>query len=82
MRVGDRFLLSLGEGYDWTVAPADPSIVSQVSNVPAASGSQGVYEARKPGQTELGATGDPLCRKSRPPCGMPSRAFRIEVVVQ
>ncbi len=79
---GQRFLLNLGEGYDWTVIPADPEIVSRVVNVQTIRGSQGLYEAHKPGRTTLTATGDPPCRKVKPPCTIPSRLFRLQVVVQ
>jgi len=81
MHVGERFLLSLGDGYDWRVTPADPTVISRVVNVLTIRGSQGLYEAHKPGQTELTATGDPTCRQARPPCAAPSRVFRVQVVV-
>ena len=79
---GDRFLLSLGEGYDWTVNVADPSTVSRVVNILVVRGAQGVYEARRQGQTTLSAVGDPPCRKSIPPCMLPSRVFRVTIAVQ
>jgi hypothetical protein len=79
--VGRQFMLVLGEGYDWNVTVADPSIVSQVMNAQTIPGSQGLYQARRPGTTTLSASGDPLCRKQRPACGMPSRLFEIKIVV-
>jgi len=82
LRAGERFLLKLGEEYDWMVVLEDPAIVSRVANVLTVRGSQGLYEAHKPGRTTLVATGDPPCRKAQPPCGAPSRGFRLEVVVQ
>jgi hypothetical protein len=33
LRVGEQFLLKLGEGYDWTVTVADESVVSRVIGV-------------------------------------------------
>jgi hypothetical protein len=79
--VGQRFTLFLGEGYTWTVTVADERIVSRVGRGPTAPGEQGQYEAFRPGQTRLEASGDPLCRHVRPPCGMPSRAFWIDILV-
>ncbi len=74
LHVGERFLLELGEGYDWAVTVADESIVGRVA--------QNLYEAHQPGRTTLTARGDPLCRKVRPRCGVPSRLFRLQVVVE
>ncbi|MCL5110700.1 MAG: hypothetical protein M1401_17925 [Chloroflexi bacterium] len=82
MRVGERFLLALGEGYDWTVDIADPSVLSRVVNVLTVRGSQGLYEAHRAGTTALTATGDPPCRRAQPACAAPSRLFQVTVVVQ
>jgi hypothetical protein len=79
--VGDRFLLDLGEGYDWTVTVADPAVVSRVVNVTVIRGAQGVYEAHMAGSTTLTAMGDPVCRKAQPPCEAPSRLFEIGITV-
>jgi hypothetical protein len=81
LRVGDRFLLNLGDPYTWDVSIADPSIVSRVVNIAVVRGAQGVYEARAPGETRLQAVGDLPCRQSRPPCLAPSRLFRLVIVV-
>jgi hypothetical protein len=72
LRVGERFVLALDEGYDWTVTVANPAVVSA---------SDGAYEARQAGQTDLIAEGDPPCRKVVPPCGLPSRLFQVLLVV-
>lgn len=82
LHAGQSFLLKLGEGYDWTVTPADQTILSRVVNVLTIRGSQGLYKAHKPGQTTLTATGDPTCRTAQPPCGAPSREFRLAVIVE
>jgi hypothetical protein len=81
LRVGDRFLLDLGDPYIWDVTIADPSIVSRVVNIAVVRGAQGVYEARAAGETRLQAIGDLPCRQSRPPCLAPSRLFRLVIVV-
>lgn len=80
--VGERFLLNLGGGYDWTVEIGDPNLLGRVVDVPAIQGSQGWYEARQPGTTTLSATGDPPCRKVQPPCMAPSRLVQITMVVR
>jgi hypothetical protein len=82
LAIGQRFLLNLGAGFDWTVAIADPSVVGRVLNISVIVGSQGVFEARSRGRTKLSAVGDPPCRKSTPPCGAPSRLFQVDVVVR
>ena len=82
MHVGDRFLLALPAGYDWTVSIADPAILGRVLNITVPQGAQGVYQALRPGTTTLSAVGDPLCRRSTPPCAAPSILFELHVVVE
>jgi hypothetical protein len=81
LRVGERFLLDLGEGYDWTVEIADETIVSHVPDPAAPTGTQGQFQANRTGQTELTAVGEPGCRKVTPPCARPSRLVEISLVV-
>jgi hypothetical protein len=81
LKVGDSFLLALGDAFEWNVTIADPSIVSRQVNILVVRGAQGVYNAHKVGRTTLQAVGDPPCRKTKPPCGMPSRAIEITLVV-
>ncbi|HEX7975875.1 MAG TPA: hypothetical protein VF498_15810 [Anaerolineales bacterium] len=82
LKTGQRFLLKLGEGYDWQVEVADQAILSRVPNVTVIRGAQGLYEARQAGTTRLTASGDPVCRTAKPPCEMLSRMFEITIVVQ
>ena len=79
---GQRFVLMLPEGYDWTLDPLDPAIVSLVMGVMPVRGSQGVFEAHQAGRTNLSASGDPQCRSAQPPCMMPSILFEVTIVVQ
>lgn len=81
MHAGDRFVLSLGDSFTWTVNVSDQSVLSRVVNITPLKGSQGVYEAHKPGSVSLEATGDPLCRQAKPACGMPSILFMLNVNV-
>ena len=82
LQIGERFLLQLGEDYDWTVTVADPTILSRVGNVLVVRGAQGLYEAHEPGSTTLTASGDPACRRLQPPCARPSRLFEVSVEVK
>jgi len=82
LRVGDSFLLELGEDYNWTPTVDDQTIVSRAKNIAVVRGAQGVYDALKTGKTTLTAAGDPVCRQATPPCERPSRAFKIQIVVQ
>ena len=81
--VGNRFLLNLGaDVYEWNLSIEDPSILGRVKNVMTIRGSQGLFEALKPGTTRLQADGNPLCANEKPACKMPSRLFTITVVVE
>ncbi len=82
LHVGQTFLLNLGEVYNWTVTVADPSILSRKVNVTEIKGAQGIYQALAVGQTVLSAAGDPVCRQSKPACGMPSIMVTFNIVVE
>jgi hypothetical protein len=82
LAIGESFLLKLGEEYNWEVTISDQSILSRAKNIMVIRGAQGVYDALQAGTVTLTATGDPLCRQSKPPCGMPSILFKITVIVQ
>ena len=82
MKTGESFLLQLGEVYTWDVTISDQSVLSRVMNIAVVRGAQGVYTAHQPGTVTLTANGDPLCRQSKPPCGMPSMFFTVTVIVK
>jgi hypothetical protein len=77
LRVGERFRLALGRPFEWTPTVADPAVLRRVGDA-----DQGVYEAARPGQTELTAAGDPPCRRARLACMAPSLLFRVRVLVR
>ncbi|MEZ4770077.1 MAG: protease inhibitor I42 family protein [Caldilineales bacterium] len=79
--VGEWIVLALDDGYTWQIEVSDESVVSQLSDVVAKPGAQGVFVGVNPGTATLSAAGDPLCRQSKLPCAMPSLAFRVTVVV-
>ena len=82
LSVGESFLLQLGEEYTWDVSVSDQNVVSRVRNITVVRGAQGVYIALQAGTVTLSATGDPVCRQSKPPCAMPSIMFEIKIVVK
>jgi carboxyl-terminal processing protease len=82
MNPGQRFLLDLGEEYDWIVNAANSDTVSRVVNATVIPGAQGLYEAHNEGSTSLTASGDPVCRQAQLPCAAPSRNFTINIVVK
>jgi hypothetical protein len=82
LRVGDSFLLELGEDYNWTPTVEDQTIVSRAKNIAVIRGAQGVYDGLQAGKTALTAVGDPVCRQANPPCEQPSRLFKVQIVVQ
>ncbi len=81
LQVNETFLLKLGAEYDWKITIDDQKIISRVPNVAVIAGAQGIFKAHKEGHTKLTATGDPVCRKEKPPCEKPSREFTIKIVV-
>lgn len=80
LRVGDRFLLDLGDAFNWTPAVADQSIVRLVPGVLVIRGAQGVYEALRPGETDLTAVGTLNCPPGQP-CPALAILFRVHLVV-
>jgi len=79
---GESFLLNLGEAYSWDVTVSDPNVLSRDTTITVVRGAQGVYAARQSGTAGLTAMGDPLCRQSKPACGMPSIQFKIAITVK
>lgn len=82
IKVGQRFLLNLGDQYTWDISVADQNILSRVVNIMVIKGAQGVYEAHAVGTTTLTAVGDPTCRQSQPACDTPSLQFEVHINVQ
>ena len=77
LAIGDRFVLMLGEDFDWSVAPVDESVIVRLPDQATMPGIQGQYRAVGRGTTTLSATGDPPCRKATPPCAAPSILFHV-----
>ncbi len=81
LRPGGRFVLNLGEGYDWNIEVSDPSVLGRVTYDMIAHGTQGTYEGLKPGQATVSASGTPACAHARPACTDPPRSLFLTVVV-
>jgi len=77
---GDTIQLKLGGGFDWRLTVSD-STVLQASPGPLPADVQGSWVASRPGQATIAGQGDPLCRRSVPTCGAPSRVFSVTIVV-
>ena len=82
LKVGDSFLLNLGDTYNWRISISPSGIISRRVNVMVIRGAQGIYDAVSPGTTTLNAVGDPFCLSSKPPCATPSINFNIKVIVK
>ncbi len=80
-RVGDRFLLQLGEEFNWTVAVSDPSIARRVPNVLVVRGAQGIYEAERVGETDVTAIGVLNCAPYQP-CPALAALFQVHISVR
>jgi hypothetical protein len=82
LAVGQNFLLKLGNEYTWEITVSDETVLGRVKNIAVVSGAQGVYEALHAGSVQFSASGDPLCRQSRPACGKPSIQLEFTVNVK
>lgn len=80
MRVGETFLLALGDQQQWDVKVDDQTVVARVPNIMVVRGAQGVYRALKPGTTTLEATGTAICAQGQP-CPMYAIAFHVTLQV-
>jgi hypothetical protein len=79
LSVGQRFLLDLGSGVDWTVKLGDEQVVRPVTGVLLPAGAQGVYEAQTPGTTVLSAAGIPHCTSGS--CALFRLGFGVTIAV-
>jgi hypothetical protein len=82
MRVGERILLVLltTNGYDFVPSVVDETILRKVADAEI-PGSQGVYEALRPGSTKLAATGELPCHRTTPRCLAPTLFVEFTIVV-
>lgn len=79
---GQRFTIKLGEVYNWQVSVDPAGVIEPVMGLALARGVQGVYVGKSPGRAAIQMVGDPTCRKSNPPCGMPSLMLTVTIEVK
>ncbi len=82
LRIGQSFLLSLGNEYAWSVEISPPDIVSLNMKITPEPGDQGVFVAREKGKATLKAVGVPTCRSEKPACSRPNVLFQMAILVQ
>jgi hypothetical protein len=83
LQVGDHLFVYLGSDLEWTLQGFDTTVLRIVPGVGTLiRGAQVLLEAEHAGQTKLSLIGDAACRKSQPPCMIPTRLFQVTVVVQ
>jgi hypothetical protein len=81
LQTGQRFVLMLDDRYVWEVSIDPPGVANLATDSAKIGRSQGVYEAHMAGQTQIMATGDPLCRSQKPACMLPSLIFTLNLIV-
>ncbi len=83
MRVGDGFLLNLGDDvYNWDLSIDNQSVLALRKGVMVIKGAQGIFDAQAAGTAVLTAAGRPQCLDATPPCGMPTILFKVTVIVE
>jgi hypothetical protein len=82
LAVGEKVILQLKkEPYEWTPTVINPNVLEKVQEADM-PGSQGIYQAKGTGSTQLNAIGEIPCNKAERPC-LPSAAelFTVNIVV-
>lgn len=80
---GSKFQLVLQkDSYEWAAAAFDPAFLTKLTNEPALSGSQGIFQATQAGTTQISSSGDLPCAKVTPPCLAPSLGFRVTLIIK
>ena len=83
LKTGQKFLLHLkNEPYEWKVNVEEPRVIRLAGTSSSIRGSQGIYEALRPGRTSLTAEGELPCHKVNPPCMAPTLAFNARFVIE
>lgn len=80
LRVGERFLLDLGER-SWKIRTDREAIITSVTEVGLPVSHQGYFQAIKAGKTKLYATSDPPPLQASPPSLLPTLFLEIQVTV-
>ena len=78
---GETFRLVLGDPANWSVEIADETVVRRVIGLTVEPGSQGIFEALRPGRTTLTATGGLVCPPGQA-CPAIARVFQVTLLVR
>jgi hypothetical protein len=82
LRRGDRLVVQLnGNGYEWTEPASSNDTVLHRTSGSSGTTATGTFSAVGPGTADVTSTGDAPCRRSTPPCMVPSRLFQVSVTV-
>ena len=68
--------------YEWFMFVPEPRVFRQVIDAKTLPGIQGVYLAHNPGQTQLEARGEPVCKLQQTSCNKQDIYFKIDVIVE
>jgi hypothetical protein len=83
LSVGEKVLLLLKrEPYQWKPEVQDSAIFQKVQGPPLMKDAQGIYQAQRPGVTQLNAIGEFPCSSPDISCGVPALQFQINIIVQ
>jgi hypothetical protein len=83
LKVGEKFLLLLKKDtIEWSVSFTDSSLIVRLAEEPGVPGAQGIFQAVRPGTSQLNAIGEYPCAKVRPACLLPSLLFEVGFVIE
>ncbi|HKS90693.1 MAG TPA: hypothetical protein VJQ83_02100 [Tepidiformaceae bacterium] len=78
---GDRLVLTLGDGYVWTLRVSGVEVLVPLATSMLPPGTQAVFQARKVGKAIVGAVGQPICRPGWTHCSTNDVQFELTVIV-
>ncbi len=83
VKVGSELRLVLPADIDWVLESTNTSALalksSQVGNVGGSSARIWLFDVKQPGDYVIRATGDAQCRKSVPPCSVPTVRYEFKI---
>ena len=79
---GDHLVVQLqGNSYEWTEPASSNDAVLHRTSGSSGTTATATFSATGDGKADVTSTGDAPCRKSTPPCMVPSRLFQVSVTV-
>lgn len=79
---GDRLVLTLGDGYRWTLSVSGITVLVPIANSMLPPGVQAVFEARRLGRAVVAAAGTAICAHGATDCTDAVLRFELVVVVR